>query len=52
MNTSTAGKYFVQCRSIAIDVDPDQPVWADGEYIGRTPVEIEVLPSALTIVVP
>ena len=51
LSTDTAGKHFVQCRSIAIDVDPDQPVWADGEYIGRTPVEIEVLPSALTIVV-
>ncbi len=52
LSTTTAGKHFVQCRSIAIDVEPDQPVWADGEYIGRTPVEIEVLPSALTIVVP
>ncbi|HEY6569625.1 MAG TPA: diacylglycerol kinase family protein [Candidatus Limnocylindrales bacterium] len=52
LSTATAGKYFVQCRTIDIDTDPDQPVWADGEYLGRTPVEIEVLPSALTVVVP
>ena len=31
---------------------PDQPVWADGEYIGRTPVSIEVAPRALSVVVP
>ena len=31
---------------------PDQPVWADGEYIGRTPISIEVAPRALSVVVP
>jgi diacylglycerol kinase family enzyme len=51
VNMASAGKHFVQCRSIALDPDPDQPVWADGEYIGRTPVEIDVLPSALAVVV-
>ncbi len=51
VNLPTADKHFFQGRSISIDVDPDQPVWTDGEYIGRTPVEIEALPSALTVVV-
>ena len=44
--------YIRQARSVSIDVEPDQPVWTDGEYIGRTPVKIEALPSALTVVVP
>ena len=35
-----------------MDVDPDQPIWADGEYIGRTPLKVDVLPAALRIVVP
>lgn len=51
VNMTAAGKHFVQARSVALEVEPDQPVWADGEYIGRTPIEIEVLPAALTVVV-
>ena len=31
---------------------PDQPVWTDGEYVGRTPVTVEVMPGALAVVVP
>ena len=52
LNTDSASKYIRQCRQVSIDTDPDQPVWADGEYIGRTPIEIQVLPGALTLVVP
>ena len=52
LNTGSASRYIRQCRRISIDTDPDQPVWADGEYIGRTPIDIRVLPGALTIVVP
>lgn len=52
LNTGSASKYIRQCRQVRIDTDPDQPVWADGEYIGRTPIEIQVLPGALTFVVP
>ena len=37
---------------LTLDVEPDQPVWTDGEYIGRTPIEVDVLPGALTVVVP
>ena len=52
LSTPAAEKYYRQCREISIDTDPDQPVWADGEYIGRTPVTIKVLPRALSVVVP
>ncbi len=52
LHTQTASRYMRQCKAIRIDTTPDQPVWADGEYIGRTPVSIEVAPGALTIVVP
>jgi diacylglycerol kinase (ATP) len=51
LKTSAASENIVQCKTITIDTDPDQPVWTDGEYTGRTPIEIEVVPSALTIAV-
>jgi diacylglycerol kinase (ATP) len=44
--------YYRQARAITLEAEPDQPVWTDGEYVGRTPVKIEALQSALTIVVP
>lgn len=52
LHTETAGRYLRQCRKLTLETDPDQPVWTDGEYIGRTPITVEVLPGALTIVVP
>lgn len=39
-------------RQIRIDVDPPALLQRDGELAGRTPVEIEVLPRALPIVLP
>ena len=51
VNTGAAHRYHRQCRRLSIKTDPDQPVWADGEYIGRTPVEVAVVPKALTIAV-
>jgi diacylglycerol kinase (ATP) len=50
--TAEATRYHRQCRSITIETQPDQPVWTDGEYIGRTPVTVDVMPGALAIVVP
>jgi diacylglycerol kinase (ATP) len=44
--------YYRQARAISLQAEPDQPVWTDGEYVGRTPVKIEALRAALTIVVP
>ena len=33
-----AKETFHQGKEVSIDTDPDQPVWTDGEYTGRTPV--------------
>jgi diacylglycerol kinase (ATP) len=52
LDTKKAHKYYRQGREITIDTDPDQPVWFDGEYLGRTPVTVTILPGALPIVVP
>jgi diacylglycerol kinase (ATP) len=50
--TAGASRHFRQAREVSLDVDPDQPIWADGEYIGRTPLKVDVLPGALRIAVP
>ena len=52
LGTTTAGRYLRQSRSVSIETQPDQPVWTDGEYIGRTPVAFDVMPGALGVVVP
>ena len=51
LHTASASRYHRQCRALRIETTPDQPIWADGEYIGRTPVSIEVAPGALSVVV-
>ena len=45
-------RYHRQCATIKIETVPDQPVWTDGEYVGRTPVTVDVMAGALAIVVP
>ena len=52
LDTNTANSFIKQGRTIAIDTDPDQPVWADGEYMGRTPISMQVMPGALPVLVP
>jgi diacylglycerol kinase family enzyme len=37
---------------ITIEVDPSQPVQVDGEMVEDTPVKSEILPGALTVIVP
>ncbi len=51
VDTAAAHRHFRQAKHIEIDVDPDQPIWTDGEYIGRTPLVVDVLPGALSIAV-
>ena len=51
LGTDSAQKYMRQGREITIETDPHQPVWADGEYAGRTPISMKVLPGALSVVV-
>jgi diacylglycerol kinase family enzyme len=47
-----SGLDYWRGREITIESDPDRPVWADGEHIGRTPVTATILPGALAVVVP
>ncbi len=49
LKTRAAGQFYRQCREVTITTVPDQPVWTDGEYLGRTPVTVKVLPGVLTI---
>lgn len=44
--------YLIAERKVAIHSDRPLPVQADGEIIGQTPVEVEVVPRALAVVVP
>jgi diacylglycerol kinase family enzyme len=39
-------------ESIVIDSDPLADVEGDGEPLGETPVEIEVVPNAAQVIVP
>lgn len=52
LDSKNAREYMRQGKVISIDTDPDQPVWTDGEYTGRTPIELKVLPAALPVIVP
>ena len=52
LSSRHAKQFMRQGQEITIDTDPDQPVWTDGEYTGRTPVSMKALPGALPVVVP
>ena len=52
LDTGNASEYMRQGKEMTIETEPDQPVWTDGEYSGRTPVSLKVLPSALKVIVP
>ena len=52
LDTSNASEYMRQGKEMTIETEPDQPVWTDGEYSGRTPVSLKVLPAALPVIVP
>ena len=51
IHTAKAEQYIWKGKEITIDTDPDQPVWTDGEYTGRTPISVKVVPGALKVVV-
>ena len=44
--------HFAAQKRITIRSKNPQPVQADGDMIGTTPIEIEIVPSALTVLVP
>ncbi len=52
INSKNARDWMRQGKEISIDTDPDQPVWTDGEYTGRTPISMQVIPGALAVIVP
>lgn len=39
-----------RCRSVSIEADPGQDVEFDGDPRGQTPVRIEIMPRALTLI--
>jgi diacylglycerol kinase family enzyme len=43
--------YVVERRAV-VDARTDLPVQADGEFIGKPPVEVTVVPRAVRVVVP
>jgi YegS/Rv2252/BmrU family lipid kinase len=43
---------YWQAKTVRIEADPPQPVWIDGEPFGETPVDIEVMPATVQVVVP
>jgi len=50
-DTPISERFFWRGREIQIDATPDQAVWTDGEFYGRTPVKVQVLPGAVRVVV-
>jgi diacylglycerol kinase family enzyme len=51
-DTPIAEQYFWRGKVITIETEPDQPVWTDGEFYGRTPVTATVIPGAVKVIVP
>jgi diacylglycerol kinase family enzyme len=51
LHTEITNRFFWRGRDITIETEPDQPVWTDGEYFGRTPVKMQVLQGKLPVVV-
>lgn len=45
-------QHFIAERSVAVDAETELPVQGDGEFLGRVPVKVEVVPSALRLAVP
>lgn len=44
--------YLTAERVVAVHADRALPVQADGEVVGETPLEVRVVPRALTVIVP
>jgi YegS/Rv2252/BmrU family lipid kinase len=46
------GVVMRKCRSLSLECDQEAKVQIDGDYLGRTPVKIEIVPRALTVLLP
>jgi len=51
LHTEVGKQFFWRGKEITIETDPDQPVWTDGEYQGRTPVSMKIIPGGLPVAV-
>ena len=51
LHTEVAQQFFWRGQVITIETEPDQPVWTDGEYQGRTPVSMKEIPGGLPIAI-
>jgi diacylglycerol kinase (ATP) len=49
---SLAGVEYFQAERLRIETEQPVDIYADGEYVCKTPVEIGIEPTALTVVVP
>ena len=49
---ASTGVYHWRGKEIALEADPIQDVWIDGELGGQTPFTVSVMPQAFEIVVP
>ena len=45
-------QFLTARRAVAVHTDWPLPVQGDGEVIGETPLEVQVVPSALRVIVP
>jgi diacylglycerol kinase (ATP) len=43
---------YLQARALRLDADRPLDVYADGEFAGQTPVDIALMPRALSVIVP
>ncbi len=43
---------YARIARMTLACDPPREVYADGEYVGRTPIEVSVLPRALRVITP
>ena len=43
---------YLRTKKVKVTTDPPQKIALDGEIIGETPVEIECVPEALTVLIP
>lgn len=50
--TAVAGMHYWRGKTVTLETTPSQALWYDGEFAGRTPVTVEVLPGAIKVAVP
>ena len=52
IGNNDVGVYHWRGKNIRVEADPPQTTWIDGELYGPTPYSINVVPQAVSIVVP